>query len=130
MGTQSPRSVVLDTGALIAIERLDEKMTALLQASLVEEVRFFVPAGVLAQAWRDGERQSRLARFLKKSSVEVVPLSEAQARAAGQLCGASGTRDVIDASVVICARRYKCAVVAGDEDDLRALDASMRLHVI
>jgi hypothetical protein len=85
-------------------------MTALLQASLTEEVRFFVPAGVLAQAWRDGEHQSRLARFLKKSFVDVVPLSEAQARAAGQLCGASGTRDVIDASVVICARRHKCAI--------------------
>jgi predicted nucleic acid-binding protein len=130
MGTRRPRSIVLDTGALIAIERGDEKMTALLRASLTRLVSFLIPANVLAQAWRDGTRQARLALFLKAPEMEVLPLSEAQAKAAGVLCGLARTRDVVDASVVIAARAHQCAVVTGDPDDLRALDPSLVLHVL
>jgi rRNA-processing protein FCF1 len=130
VGARSPRLIVLDTGALIAIERGDERMSALLQASLGRPVRFLVPANVLAQAWRDGTRQARLSLFLKAPEVEVLPLSEAQAKAAGVLCGLSRTRDVVDASVVIAARAHQCAVVTGDPDDLRALDQTLRLHVL
>ena len=128
MGARRPREVVLDTGALIGIERGDEKMSALLEASLKSAVRFLVPAGVLAQAWRDGARQTRLARFLKTPVVEVLPLSEAQARAAGVLCGLSGTSDVVDASVVVCAREHQCPVVTGDPGDLELLDPALELH--
>ncbi len=130
MGTRSPRPIVLDTGALIAIERGDERMSALLQASLGRPVHFLIPANVLAQAWRDGSRQARLALFLKAPEVEVLPLSEAHARAAGVLCGLARTRDVVDASVVIAARAHQCAVVTGDPDDLLALDPTLRLHVL
>lgn len=128
MGVRHPREVMLDTGALIGIERGDEKMSALLEASLKTRVRFLVPAGVLAQAWRDGTRQTRLARFLKTPLVEVLPLSEAQARASGVLCGLSGTSDVVDASVVVSAKEHRCAVITGDPADLGALDPSLQLH--
>lgn len=130
MGARRPRQVVLDTGALIGIERGDEKMSALLEASLKSPVRFLVPAGVLAQAWRDGARQTRLARFLKTPVVEVLPLSEARARAAGVLCGLSGTSDVVDASVAVSAKEHHCPVITGDPADLRALDASLQLHLV
>lgn len=130
MGARRARKVVLDTGALIGIERGDEKMSALLEASLKTAVRFLVPAGVLAQAWRDGARQTRLARFLKTPQVEVLPLSEARARAAGVLCGLSGTSDVVDASVVISANERRCSVVTGDPADLGALDPSLQLHQV
>ena len=130
MGANRPREVVLDTGALIGIERGDERMSALLEASLRSAVKFLVPAAVLAQAWRDGARQTRLARFLKTPVVEVLPLSEAQARAAGVLCGLSGTSDVVDASVVIAAKEHRCPVVTGDPADLGALDPSLQLHVV
>ena len=130
MGARRPREVVLDTGALIGIERGDQKMSALLEASLKASVRFLVPAGVLAQAWRDGARQTRLARFLKTPLVEVLPLSEAQARAAGVLCGLAGTNDIVDASVVLAARERRCSVVTGDPADLGALDPSLLLHMI
>lgn len=130
MGPRRPQEVVLDAGALIGIERGHEKMSALLEASLKSAVRFLVPAGALAQAWRDGARQTRLARFLKTPLVEVLPFTEAQARAAGVLCGLSGTRDVVDASVVIAARERQCAVVTGDPADFAALDPSLRLHQV
>jgi rRNA-processing protein FCF1 len=130
MGTRRPREVVLDSGALIGIERGDERMSALLEASLKSPVRFLVPAGVLAQAWRDGARQTRLARFLKTPLVEVLPLSEAQARAVGVLCGLAGTSDVVDASVVLSAREHRCAVITFDPKDLSVLDPSLQLHLI
>ena len=110
--------------------RGDERMSALLEASPGTAVRFLVPAGVLAQAWRGGAQQGHLARFLKASVVEVLPLSDARARAAGVLCGLSGTSDIVDASVVILARKHRCAVVTGDPADLRALDPSLQLHLV
>jgi rRNA-processing protein FCF1 len=130
MGAARPRQVVLDTGALIAIERGDGKMSALLEASLKSPLRFFLPTPVLAQAWRDGSRQSRLARFLRTPSVEMLPLTEARAKAAGVLCGLSGTGDVVDAAVVIAAREHRCGVITGDTADLAALDATIPLHIL
>ncbi|HZX93326.1 MAG TPA: PIN domain-containing protein [Myxococcales bacterium] len=130
MGARRPREVVLDTAALIGIERGDEKMLALLEASLKTSIKFLVPPGVLAQAWRNGARQTRLARFLKTAEVEVVPLTEARARAAGVLCGISRRADVIDASVVISAREHQCAVITGDPTDLDALDPLLQIHRI
>lgn len=48
------------------------------------------------------------------------------ARAAGQLCGATRTHDVIDAAVVLCARARGHAVLTSDPDDLRRLDPSLK----
>ncbi len=117
----------LDTGALIAIERGDRRVQALLDEAAAAGAALAVPAGVVAQAWRGSRRQARLARFLALAAVTVVPLDELQARAAGAVCGRSGTIDVVDASVVICARSRGHAVVTGDRDDLVALDATLRI---
>lgn len=127
MGAARARHVVLDAGALIALERGDGRMTALLEEALRVATRFYVPAGVLAQVWRDGSRQARLAQFLKAPEVEVVPLSTARAKASGELCGLCGTRDVVDASVVVNARELKCAVVTSDAGDLTRLDPRLTL---
>jgi hypothetical protein len=56
-----------------------------------------------------------------------VPLTDRLAREAGQLCGAKGTTDVIDASVVLCARARGHRVLTSDSDDLRRLDASVQI---
>lgn len=82
----------------------------------------FVPAGVVAQAWRDGSRQTRLARLLGSSLCQVVELDDHRARAAGQLCGASGTVDIIDSSVVVTARERGMRIITSDSRDLRRLD--------
>jgi predicted nucleic acid-binding protein len=119
--------VTLDTGALIAIERGDRRLQALLVEAAATDAELAVPAGVVAQAWRGSSRQARLARFLKLAIVTVVPLDEPDARAAGILCGRAGTADVIDASVVVCARTRDHAVVTADPDDLAALDPALRL---
>jgi hypothetical protein len=120
----------LDTGALIAIERGDRRMQALLDEASAASVTLSVPAGVLAQAWRGTSRQARLARFLGLPVVAVVPLDEPTARAVGVLCGRAGTHDVVDASTVVCARLHDDVVLTGDLDDLRRLDPALRLVAI
>ena len=94
----------MDTGALIAIERGDRRLQALIDEAAGGGAEIAVPAGVIAQAWRGSKRQAHLARFLALSAVTTVALEEPEARAAGALCGRAGTSDVVDASVVICAR--------------------------
>ncbi len=121
------KGLTLDTGALIAFERNDRRLVVLLARALERGLTFVVPAGVVAQAWRDGRKQARLARLLGSSELTVEGLDDIRARAAGQLCGAAGTKDVIDASVVLCARRRDHAIVTSDPDDLRRLDATIEL---
>ena len=119
--------VTLDAGALIALDKGDMRMIALLQQSLTQGLGFRIPSGVVGQAWRDGRRQVALARLFTASEVEIVPLDEELGRACGELCGIAGTSDVIDASVVITAREYNDVIVTSDPDDLRRLDPGANL---
>ncbi len=121
------QGVTLDAGALLALERADERMIALVRRAATTRGEVRVPAGALAQVWRKGARQSRLAALLGSPQVRVVPLDEALARASGELCGARGTSDVIDASVVLTARLHRDLVVTSDPDDLHALDPSLAI---
>lgn len=117
----------LDAGALIGFERGDRQVLAIITRALHHGDRLTVPAGVVGQAWRDGRRQSRLARLLRSPVCEIVPLDDRLARAAGQLCGVTGTTDVIDASVVLCARSRAQSIVTGDAADLCRLDSTVTL---
>jgi len=121
-------SLTLDAGALIAFERGDRAVVAIVARALQRKQVLAVPAGVIAQVWRDGRRQASLARLLASDLVEIEPLDDARARAAGQLCGATGTSDVIDASVVLCARARDHGVLTSDPDDLTRLDRTLRIE--
>lgn len=118
-------SLVLDAGALIAVERSDRDTAAVIEVARQDRRDVVVPAGVVGQVWRGGGRQARLARLLSARGVLVEPLTDASARAAGVLCGAAGTADVVDASVVLAARRHQATVVSSDRTDLRALDPTI-----
>jgi hypothetical protein len=116
----------MDARALIAFERNDRAVVAIVDFAHQHRIRLAVPAGVVGQVWRDGSRQVRLSRLLGSDLIEVVALDDGRARAAGQLCGVAGTRDVIDASVVLCARERGHGVLTADVGDLERLDASLR----
>jgi len=122
--------VTFDTGALIALERGDGRMLALLQLLARHGARIRIPAGVAGQAWRGGGRQAVLARLFSSPEVEVPSLDLSMAQASGELCAATGTSDVIDASVVLVAREHHDAIVTSDVEDLRRLDPSARLERI
>jgi hypothetical protein len=118
----APAGITLDAGALIALDRGDKRMIALLDRALAQRLTFRVPSGVVGQAWRDGRVQVTLARFLRSTEVEVIPLDEQLARTCGELCAATSTSDIIDASVVILARERRDLIVTSDPHDLRRLD--------
>ncbi|MBX3274854.1 MAG: hypothetical protein KF729_31610 [Sandaracinaceae bacterium] len=116
-----------DAGALIAFERGDRRVVKIVARVAETGGTIAVPAGVVGQVWRDGRAQARLARLLGSPVVRVEALDDARARAAGQLCGVARTADVVDASVILCARGHGHAVVTSDPDDLRRLDRSVPL---
>ncbi len=120
-------TLVLDAGALIAIARGDRETAALIEVARREQRAVVVPAGVVGQAWRGGARQARLGRLLNARDVLVEPLSDRGARAAGALCSTAGTADVIDATVVLTARRHDATVISSDRADLEALDPTIRV---
>jgi hypothetical protein len=122
--------VTFDAGALIAFEKNDRRVVAVVARALERRLRVAVPAGVVGQVWRDGRRQATLVRLLRSEIVEVEALDDTKARAAGQLCGVTGTADVIDASVVLCARARGHVVMTSDVDDLRRLDAGLGLVAV
>ncbi len=121
---REPRPLILDAGALIALEKGDRAVGILLDREREVRGQILIPVGALAQVWRDGSRQVRLARFLNSAEAEVVGLNAAHAKAAGELCGRRGTNDVIDASVVILARETRGYIATSDPADISHLDPS------
>lgn len=125
------QGLTLDAGALIALEHKDARMNALLERTLAHpEAIIHIPAGVLAQAFRNGSKQARLMRLLRGSYTRIVALDEEMAHAVGVLLGLRKASDVVDASVVITARLYRQPVITGDCEDLRRLDSRVALHAI
>ncbi len=120
--------ITMDAGGLIAIDRNERRVVVLLARARETGARITVPASALAQAIRQPERQARLARLLRQPTTDVVPLDRVDATNVGRLLAASGTSDVVDAHVVICARRARQQAITSDPDDLRALDPT--LHVV
>lgn len=119
--------VILDAGALIALERHHRGVLVLLARAREVGAEVTVPATVLAQVVRTPERQVRLARLVRQPTTSVAPLDRVDATNVGRLLAASGTADIVDAHVVICARRNDQSVVTSDADDLRVLDPTLRL---
>ena len=120
-------TLILDAGALIALERGDRRTAVLIAEATAQGQRLVVPAGVVGQVWRGGAAQAVIARALRSPSLSVDVLSEPVARAAGTLCGVAGTNDVIDATVVVAARQHKAVVVSSDRGDLVQLDPALSI---
>ena len=119
--------MTLDAGGLIALDRDDRRMMVLLARARETGARITVPATALAQAVRRPDRQVRLARLIRQPTTDVTSLDRVDATNVGRLLAASGTSDIADAHVVICARRAGQPVVTSDPGDLRALDPGLRL---
>lgn len=119
--------VTLDAGGLIALDRDDRRMVVLLARASETGARVTVPASVLAQAIRRPDRQIRLARLIRQPTTDVIDLGRVDATNVGRLLAASGTSDIADAHVVICARRADQPVITSDPGDLRQLDPALRL---
>ena len=120
----------LDAGALIGVERGDRRVLRLLELAIGSDRQLHVPTGVVAQVWRGGARQARLARFLRLADVRFVPLDLVTARAIGELCGLTGGTDLVDGHVALHARRFGLPVVTSDPDDIAAFGGDLDLIVV
>lgn len=119
--------VTFDAGGLIALDRDDRRVVVLLARARETGARVTVPATALGQAIRRPERQARLARLVRQPGTDICDLDRVDATNVGRLLAATGTSDIADAHVVICARRSGQPVVTSDPGDLRTLDPSLRL---
>jgi hypothetical protein len=119
-------TLVLDSGALVALERNERAMWIRLKAALAGGDVPVTHAGVLGQVWRGGPLQVRLSQAL--GGIEVVALDEPLGRAAGRLLGAAGMSDVIDAAVVLLANDGD-EIVTVDRSDIETLAAASGRHV-
>lgn len=122
--------VTLDAGGLIALDKNGRRVLVLLARAGEAGIRVTIPATALAQAIRRPERQVRLARLIRQPTTDVVELDRVDATGVGRLLAASGTSDIADAHVVICARRAGQQIVTSDPGDIRLLDPSIRLIMV
>ncbi len=119
-------SLILDSGALIAIDRGDRTFAALLKRERLGGRVPVTHGGCVGQAWRNGARQANLARLL--AAIEVASLDEDLGRRAGVLLGKSRSADVVDAAVVLLATDGD-EIATSDPGDLRKLCAAAALSV-
>lgn len=122
--------VTLDAGPLIQLDRNDRRIVALLALADETSSPVLVPGTALAQAVRDPSRHARLSRLLRQPRTTVVPLDRVDATHVGRLLATSGTSDIADAHVVVCARRAGHGIATSDPDDLHALDPTITLVIV
>ena len=112
-------ALILDAGALVAIDRGDRAMIARLDAAQRHSLELRSNAMVVAQVWRDPQgRQVPLARLLR--AVDIRAVDPEAGRAAGVLVGRANTSDPIDATVVLLAAPGD-RILTSDPADLATL---------
>ena len=126
----SVNGVTFDAGGLIALDRNDRRVLALIARATERGMRITIPATALAQAIRNPARQTHLSRLIRQAGTDLVPLDRPDATAVGLLLARTGTADIADAHVVICARRARQAVVTSDAGDLGGIAPELQLVVV
>jgi hypothetical protein len=110
--------ITLDAGGLIALDRNDRRVVALVARATERGMRITIPATALARTIRNPARQARLSRPIRQAGTDPIPLDGPDAAAVGLSMARTGTADIADAHVVICARRAGQAVVTSDADEM------------
>ncbi len=105
-------------------------MGALLDRARRAGATIEIPAGVVAQVWRGGARQARLAHFIFGDHAVVVPMDVVAATKVGMRCGISGHSDIADVHVAVHAEARTHTVVTSDPDDLAAIAPGLPMIVV
>ena len=120
-------TLVLDSGALIALERNDRAMWRRVKAAHQAGRAPVSHGGVVGQAWRGrGPRQALLAKAL--AGTDVRPIDEPLGRLAGELLGRAKRSDVIDAALVALSTDGD-VILTSDPSDLEPLALASGRHV-
>ena len=121
------KGLVLDAGALIALDRGNRDMHSEIRATRLSGAPVRTSPMALAQAWRDGKRQARLASAMRDIDARVITGEDG--RQAGELLAASGTSDAIDATVALLARSGDL-LYTSDPGDLRKLCGAAGIRAV
>ena len=120
-------SLVLDAGALVAVERGDRDTVALIKGELSAGRVPLTHGGVVGQVWRGGTgRQAALARLLP--GIDVAALDDDLGRRAGVLLGRARMNDIVDAALVLLAVDGDF-VLTSDAGDVERLASAAGLHI-
>jgi predicted nucleic acid-binding protein len=111
--------VILDAGFFVSVERGEERAREFLTAAQSRGRQLHTTHPVLAQVWRDGSRQARLARLLE--AIELHPMDDG--RTIGSLLARASTSDVVDAHLVVTAVRIAQPILTADTADIERLVA-------
>ena len=119
--------LVLDAGALVAVERRERDVIALIKRERLAGRAPLTHGGVIAQVWRGGAgRQANLARLLP--GIDISALGDELGRRVGVLLSRSKTADVIDAAVALLATDGD-EILTSDPRDLQLLVKATGAHV-
>lgn len=124
------KGFTFDAGGLIALERNDRRVTAMVRTAIELGAPITIPATALAQVIRNPSRQARLARLIRHTVTRIAALDGQDATEVGMLLARTGTADIADAHVAVCASRAGQAVLTSDPDDLRTIAPELMLVVI
>ena len=113
--------MILDAGFLISVDRNERAAQVFLTAAQRHNTSLHTTDPVLAQVWRNGARQARLAKFV--AAIAVHPFDDG--REVGELLARSRTSDVVDAQLVILALRISESILTGDTEDLTAITSAL-----
>lgn len=120
-------SLLLDSGAFLAVERGDRDVVAMVKRERLAGRAPLSHGGIVAQVWRGGSgRQAELARLL--AGVDVKSLDQELGKKAGLLLATSRTDDAIDAAL-ICLAVDGDDVLTSDLPDFRGLAEAAGVHV-
>ncbi len=123
-----PRKLVLDAGALIEMERNPRgELSQACDRALDEGARPLLPTVVWAQVYRHSSRQITLTRLRK--ACQTVPFTDETADQVSRLLTRSGTRDVVDAAVVVAALHHESVIVSSDPADMRDLGRAVGVQL-
>ncbi len=112
-------TLVLDAGALIALERNDRAMWRRLKSALLRNEIPLTHGGIVGQVWRGrGPRGALLAVAL--ASVDVRSLDEDLGKRSGELLARARRHDVIDAALVLLSADGD-VIATSDPHDLQPL---------
>ena len=85
-------------------------------------------APTIAEVWRDGSRQARLARLL--NVCRIIDCDRQLARSGGEIMARASSRETLDALVVAAAATIGGAVLTDDLSDLRPLGAAAGVRIV
>ena len=129
------KGYVLDTGALIALERNSAFMLTILKQVRDGKVQAVLPRTVIAQVWRGTPKQANVARLINSAvqvdgSVVFDELTEERAQQIGIRMGAVHHPDIVDVHVALAAAERGHAVLTSDDADIAKVSSGLVLiHV-